>query len=228
MNIFKFYLRKLLRPGIIEIEGIKIKIPKIASDTIRYALYKESYESAELKFVKNNLNQDDVIMEVGTGLGLLSAYCAKNIGDHKVFTFEAHPFLETAIKENYALNHVAPNLEMCLVGQNTGYGTFYLGRDFWSSSIYNKAQGAESIKVPVVSFNKKVREINPTFLFLDIEGGEYELVNYADFYNIKKLLIELHSWILSPEQIQFVKECLFSKGFHRVDASGTEEFYFER
>ena len=63
MVVIDFYLRKLLIPGIIEIEGIKIKIPQIATDVIRYALYKETYELIALKFIKNNLSQNDVVIE---------------------------------------------------------------------------------------------------------------------------------------------------------------------
>jgi len=37
-----------------------------------------------------------------------------------------------------------------------------------------------------------VQKINPTFLIIDIEGGEDELLKYADFHNVRKLIIELH------------------------------------
>jgi FkbM family methyltransferase len=224
----KSWVTQLVQPKIVEIEGVKIKVPQIASDAIRDAIYKGLYEPMELKLVKSKLSNDDVVMEVGTGLGLLSAYSAKKIGSQKVFTFEANPMLEKPIRDNYALNQVAPNLEMCLVGKESGFTTFYVGDHFWSSSIFNKPQGAQPITVPVVSFNEKVRDINPTFLFLDIEGGEYEFVQYADFHNVKKLLIEIHGWVLSSEQIQFVNDRLIQQGFRLVEASGKEEFYFER
>jgi FkbM family methyltransferase len=225
---FKSLLRQIVQPKIVEIEGVKIKIPQFASDVIRNAIYKNSYEAMELQIVKSKLSRDDVVMEVGIGLGLLSAYSAKRIGSDKVFTFEANPALEQAIKDNYTLNQVSPKLEMCLVGKQAGFTTFYVGDNFWSSSIFDKPKGAKPITVPVVSFNERVRDINPTFLFVDIEGGEHELVEYSDFYNIRKLLIEIHGWVLSPEKNQFVKDRLTQEGFHLVKAFGKEEFYFER
>jgi len=219
--------QQIALPNIFEIEDLKIKIPQIASDIIRVEIYKGSYETTELKLIKSKLTKDDVVMELGTGLGLLSAYCAKKIGSNKVFTFEANPALEQAIIDNYALNEVAPNLKICLVGNRSGFRTFYVGANFMSSSII-KHKGAKPITVPVVSFNEKVKNINPTFLFLDIEGGEYELVEYADFYHIRKLMIEIHSWILSSKQIKFVKDKLIQRGFHLAESSGKEVFYFER
>ena len=224
----KNLFNKITQPQAVEIEGIKVKIPSFASNVICQAIYGGFYEADELKLVKNRLSPDDTVMEVGTGLGLLSAYCAKKIGNDKVYTFEANPALESAIKDNYALNQVEPQLDICLVGDRTGVADFYVGQNFWSSSIYDKAQGAKPITVPVINFNEKVREINPTFLLLDMEGGEYEFVKYADFYNIKKLMIEIHNWILTPEQIKFVKHSLAESGFYLVEAASSEELYFER
>jgi FkbM family methyltransferase len=224
----KSWLQQKMRPQIVDIAGVKLKIPQLASQVIREAIYQGGYESTELEVVKARLSSNDVIMEIGTGLGLLSAYCAKTIGSDRVFTFEANPSLEQPIRDNYALNQVAPNLEICLVGEQSGWGTFYVGDNFWSSSIFNKPQGAKPIRVPTVGFNEKLRAINPSFLLVDIEGGELQLVEYADFHNVRKLLIEIHSWVLSPEQIQAVKDRISSQGFQLVEAAGQDEFYFER
>ena len=224
----KNWLKNFTHLHIVDIEGMKVKVPLIASDVIRSSIFNGSYEADELKLVRSRLNQDDIVMEIGTGLGLPSSYCAKQIGDDKVFTFEANPALEQAIKTNYALNQVAPKLEMSLIGDCPGFSTFYVGKNFWSSSIFNKPKGAKAITLPVMSFNETIRKINPTFLLVDIEGGEYELVKYAEFHTIKKLMIEIHSWILTPEQIRFVKDRIAHAGFHLVEVAGKEEFYFER
>lgn len=224
----KTLVRQIVQPKIVEIEGVKLQIPDIASPIIRAAIYEGSYEEQELKIVKSKLKKDDIVMEVGTGLGLLSSYCAKKIGSQKVFTFEANPLLEQPIRDNYALNQVAPHLEMALVGKGVGERDFFIGDNFWSSSIFNKPQGAKPVKLPVVSFNEKITQINPTFLIIDIEGGEVELLEYANFHNVKKLLIEIHSWVLSIAQIEFVHLQLSQAGFQLILNSNREEFYFER
>lgn len=223
-----WHLSQWLPTQIVEIAGMRIQIPAIASPVIRESLYSRTYEQAELELVKAHLQADDRVMEVGTGLGLLSSYCAKVVGNQQGFTFEANPALESAIRRNYALNQVNPHLEIQLVGEQTGTGRFYVGQNFWSSSILNRAQGARPIEVPICSFNQMIREINPTFLILDIEGGEYELVKYADFHQVKKLVIELHSWVLQPEQLQFVQDRLAWAGFELVHAASDEELYYER
>lgn len=226
--LVKNWIKNFVRPSVVDVEGIKIKIPLLASNVIRSALFEGYYEASELQIVMNRLSQDDIVMEIGAGLGLLSTYCAKQIGNDKVFTFEANPALKQPIKTNYALNQVNPKLEIGLVGAQAGFSTFYVNNDFWGSSIINTAENTKPIKIPVISFNEKIREINPTFLLIDIEGGEYELLKYADFHNVKKLMIEIHKRILTPEQTQFVNDAIAKAGFKLVEGDGSEELYFER
>lgn len=226
--LIKNWIKNFIRPSVVDVEGVKIKIPSLASNVIRSALFEGYYEASELQIVMNRLSQDDVVMELGTGLGLLSTYCAKQIGNDRVFTFEANPALEQPIKTNYALNQVNPKLEIGLVGEQAGFNTFYVNNDFWSSSIVNASENTKPITIPVISFNEKVKEINPTFLLIDIEGGEYELFKYADFYNVKKLMIEVHKRILNPQQNEFVNDAIAKAGFKLVEGDGSEELYFER
>lgn len=226
--LIKNWIKNFIRPSVVDVEGVKIKIPSLASNVIRSALFEGYYEASELQIVMNRLCQDDVVMELGTGLGLLSTYCAKQIGNDRVFTFEANPALEQPIKTNYALNQVNPKLEIGLVGEQAGFNTFYVNNDFWSSSIVNGSENTKPITIPVISFNEKVKEINPTFLLIDIEGGEYELFKYADFYNVKKLMIEVHKRILNAQQNEFVNDAIAKAGFKLVEGDGSEELYFER
>lgn len=226
--LVKNWIKSFVRPSVVDVKGVKIKIPLLASNVIRSALFEGYYEDSELKIVMNRLRQDDIVMEIGAGLGLLSTYCAKQIGSDRVYTFEANPALKQPIKTNYVLNQVNPKLEIGLVGSQAGFSTFYVSKNFWSSSTINAAKKTKPIKIPVVSFNEKVREINPTFLLIDIEGGEYELLKYADFYNVKKLMIEVHNWVLTHEQIQFVNDAIAKAGFNLVEGDGSETFYYER
>ncbi|NEQ37076.1 MAG: FkbM family methyltransferase [Okeania sp. SIO3I5] len=72
----------------------------------------------------------------------------------------------------------------------------------------------KSIQVPVKSFNEEVYKINPTFLILDIEGGEYDLLQFADFHTIKKIVIELHPHFFGQEKLDFVISRLKDAGFN--------------
>lgn len=221
--------RQVRQHQVVTIAGIKIPISdRISGEPLKY-LYMGSYENHELKLVKSQLQQDDIVMELGTGLGLISSYCAKKIGSDRVFTYEANPALEPDIRHAYDLNKVAPQYEICLLGEQPGQQTFYVGKEFWSSSIIKRDADFQEINVPVKSFNQEVRKINPTFLIIDIEGGEYELLKYADFHNVRKLIIELHEQVIGKEPIKFVKSKLKASGFRVVKKiSYKEEQFWQR
>jgi len=205
--------RKLTRPKIIDIGGIRIPVDEEASGGLLNALYGGYYENHELSLVKSVLEQDDVVMELGTGIGLLSAYCAAKIGSERVFTYEANPSLKDKIRATYSLNHVSPAVEFCILGDRCGEQTFYPSKNFWASSTIQRSSRNQAIQVPMKSFNAEVQRINPTFLLMDIEGGEYDLMQYADLHNIRKLQMELHTGFLGEEKADFVLSRLRDAGF---------------
>lgn len=188
--------RKKIKPNIISIRGVKIKIHNSFSNTIIRSIYGENYEKPELDILRSYLSQEDIVMELGTGLGLLSSYCAKKVGSDRVFSYEANPNLQPIIEENYALNNVNPRLKICLLDREKGYQTFYVGKDFWSSSNIKRNSTDKAIEVQVNEFNQEINKINPTFLIIDIEGGEYELLQYAQLNSVQKVLIEIHPHVI--------------------------------
>jgi FkbM family methyltransferase len=101
------------------------------------------YEYWELQILKSSLKPTDTVMEIGTGLGLLSAYCAKRIGSDRVFTYEGNPEQEQHIRRTYALNQVCPILDICLVGREVGEQKFYVSNDFWDASTVQHSSDAK-------------------------------------------------------------------------------------
>jgi FkbM family methyltransferase len=219
----------LRKSSIVNLGGIKIKLNPYISENIRDYIYLGDYEGYELNLLRKVLQKDDVVLEIGTGLGLLSSFCAKSLGNNSVFTYEANPELEPHIRENYKINGVNPSLEICLIGELNGEADFYLKQDFWSSSVIPRGSDVKVLKVPVKSFNQEIFRINPTLLIIDIEGGEYELVKYANFHNVRKLIIEVHAKIFGSQKFNYVINKLTEAGFEVNETlSGKEELFLER
>lgn len=224
---------RMLRRYIVELEGIRIRVGQHMAKSIQQAIYTGHYENIELKLIKSHLSQNDTVLEIGAGIGLVSSYCARKIGSERVHAYEANPALKRHIYENYKLNSVRPTLEMALIGEQTGEQTFYVTKEFWASSIIQPMakETASTIKIPVKSFNQEVRRLNPTFLIIDIEGGEYELLKYAEFYNVQKLVIELHNIMLGNDKSEFVKSKLAEAGFQMIEEIpnyGDEVLFLQR
>lgn len=205
--------RQITKPKIVKIDGIKIFVSDNIQGDILRTIYTETYEGSELRIIKSQLEPDDIVMELGTGIGFISSYCAKQIGSERVFTFEANPQLESDIFRNYKLNNVAPNLEMCILGEQSGEQTFYLQKDYWTSSAMLTSSYHQQIQVQVKSFNEAIAQIKPTFLIVDIEGGEYDLFKYSDLSNVNKICVELHYDVLGKEKTKFILSKLADWGF---------------
>lgn len=220
--------------SIVEIEGVKIQMGHHISTKVQNSVYGGNYEEEEMQILKLHLSEHDIVMELGSGIGLVSSYCAKQNGSNRVFTFEANPTLEPHIENNFKLNNVSPSLEICLLGEQVGEQKFYVAKNFWASSTEysEKNEVREIVQIPVKSFNKELQRISPTFLIIDIEGGEYDLFQYAALHGVQKILIELHPYTIGQEKTQFVKLKLADLGFETVEVyphdSGNEVLFLQR
>jgi hypothetical protein len=73
--------------------------------------------------------------------------------------------------------------------------------------------GTRPIRVPVRPLNEEIRRLDPTFLVLDIEGGERELFRFIDFHHIRKIALELHTGLIGQEEAAGIKRRLRDAGF---------------
>lgn len=208
------------------ISGVYIPLSKYISDNVREAMFDGGYESAELRTIADNLSPEDTVLEIGTGIGLISSVCSKRIGSDRVHTFEANPELEQHIRRVYARNAVSPQLQICILGDGEGEASFYVHDDFWSSSTYQRSPISKHVTVPRHDINETIKRLHPTFLIMDIEGGESELFRIMELDGIRKLAIELHTSIVGETRIQEIRSILAEHGFE-VDwrySSVTEGF----
>lgn len=201
------------RRQIVEIKGVKVRLGRHLSRLVIQSFLDRDYEREKLEIVASKLSSDDVVIELGTGLGVLSAYCAKRVGSWRVTTYEANPALEPYIRGTFALNGVAPNLHMCLLGESPGERIFFVGDMFWASSPITESPDALAIAVPVKSLNDEIRRVRPTFLIMDVEGVEDELTEFIDYQTIRKVVVELHPAVLGREKVREVKARFLNAGF---------------
>jgi FkbM family methyltransferase len=198
---------------IVQHEGIKLQIgDHMAPEIIDY-IRRGDYERRELKAIRAYLEPDDVVIELGAGIGFISLQCARIVGGGRVFAFEANPKLEPHIRRNFQLNDLYPTLQICILGEQLGQMDFFIDQEFWGSSTVPLNVPSEQIRVPVRPLNDEIHRIGPTFLIADIEGGEYDLLKTIDFHSISKVSIELHKKLIGEEKVEFIKDRLHQAGF---------------
>ncbi len=183
----------------------------LVSPGIAREIYLGAYEAKEIEIISKRLAADDVVFEVGAGLGFLSAYCAKRTGSDNVFAYEANPDLIPLIRETHARNGVTPTLTNALLAKGDGEREFHLQDDFWASSAHRS--GGRSITVSQVDLNSELGRVRPSFLIVDIEGGEAEFFAAAELSTVSKICVETHPEVLGDRVLSELFAGLVAKGF---------------
>lgn len=192
---------------------LPLKHPLI-SPGIGKEIYFGDYERKEAEIVSQRLEHGDVVMEVGAGLGFLSAYCAKIIGSERVFAYEANPALMEVIDQTHAANGVRPTVFNALLADGAGRTRFFVEEEFWASTtVKDGTRNSKEIEVEQLDLNSEIARIRPTFLIVDIEGGEADLFPLADLSGVQKICVETHPHILGNGGVSRLLALLFERGF---------------
>jgi FkbM family methyltransferase len=225
------YFYKLVKPSIINYKNVQLKIDdSLISNHIKNIIYNFTYEKEEILILSKVLSKEDIVMEVGAGMGFLSTFCAK-VNNNKVVAYEANPNMIKLIKENYILNNVKPNIKNIILSDKVGEVEFYIEKNFYSSSTQKRTEDAELIKVKTENINNEIEKYKSTFLIIDIEGGEKDLIKKIDFSNnnINKILIELHPHVIGDKNTNEVLKYIIDNNFLLDTAkSGNYVYYFYR
>lgn len=209
------------------VEGIRMRIdPRMSAYQVNKLLCGR-HTRHERQLMIHRLEPDDIVMELGGGIGMLAIACAQKIGGDRVHSYEANPTMESLIHDNYALNQVNPHIKMCMLDKKPGSHTFYASEHFARSSTYKlEAQGeTTAYEIPVESLNDEIHRIQPTVLIMDVQGSEGELLSFADLSTVRKLLVEVHSNILGISRVNELRRNLRKQGFVETERAGQSFFY---
>lgn len=149
----------------------------------------------EMRFIKDHMiEQGDVVLECGGHHGCTAIVLSNWVGcSGKVITFEPLPNNADTIEKNIEQNRLQNvTLERKAVGADKGKITM---NDVSSSSVVLSGEGVE---VEVTCLDE-YEHLNPTFLKIDVEGFELQVLQGAKRILSKrpKLAIEIHTEALS-------------------------------
>jgi FkbM family methyltransferase len=228
----RYQSRKLLRPKTVSNGGVKLFLGEHANTSYARSIYRDSHETEEREIVLRHLDDSDVVLECGAGLGVVTILCCKKIGSERVHTFEANAAMEPLLRKNFALNGVAPELQIKLVGLEEGEAEFFVDKRFVTSSRFGESGTPDRQKqtIPAVSLQKLIDTIRPSFLIMDIEGAEVDLANERlNLGSLKKLCIEMHPKVVGDEAVTRVIARLIGQGFAlHLQESKEDVLYFSR
>lgn len=224
--------RERRQPDVIRLGGVLIPIDRgLYSEKIIRRLYDGGYEREERDALVRTLRATDRLLELGAGIGYLSAVAACRIGSGRVTTCEANPQLLPAIARVHELNGVCPTVRHGVMSERDDVGScrFYMHRNFWSSSLQEPKGRYEIVDVPVLHWQAELARLEPTYLVMDIEGGEIDLLEHFECASVERMLIEFHPRKTGEAGVDRVFDRLAAQGFvfARVEP-GAHIYYFER
>lgn len=200
------------------IHGVEVAVdPEHVSPKMMRALRSGEYERPEAAQIDQIVQEGDRVVELGAGLGLISAKVALTGRARHVAVYEANPRLIPLIARTHALNGAAVEVENAVVIPASGPATlpFYIRRDFWASSLSPEPWGYDTvIDVPTVSFADMLVRHAPTMLIVDIEGGELELFRDVPLTGVRKVYIELHQNVVGRVGMKRIFDFFSSRDFH--------------
>lgn len=180
-------------------------------------LLRNDYEVPEINSPINILKEDDRILELGTGLGIVSGIASQKSDDISIRTYEANPNLIEHIHALHALNdikNVHVNNAMLMPNPLVQTQTFHLHRYFPEGSIIESEFTEGAIDVPVLDFNKVVSQFSPSILVCDIEGAEADIFTGADLSSFRAIVLEIHPHMISRQAVKRIYDNCIAAGLY--------------
>ncbi|MEW9617711.1 FkbM family methyltransferase [Shinella sp. S4-D37] len=204
---------------IIDHFGIRLRIDReFMSPKLIEALRNGQYETSEARKIGNIIQPGDVVLEIGAGIGFMTALMLKNPATARVVSFEANPLLISKIQRTLDDNNLGGQrfeLHNNILGaKDIGTVDFHIHKDFWASSLRKTPGTIRSCPVPLASFDKTIKAIRPDVIVCDIEGGERALFPTSDLVGVRNVYTELHQRVLGPEGMRDVFQTFHDRGFH--------------
>lgn len=230
MHSWKTRWRRLFRPRIVENDGLRLYLGDIAATHYSRSIYANRHEADERIVVSRNLADHDVVLELGAGMGLVTLTCCRRLGASRVHCCEANPRMEPILRRNFELNRLHPELLMTLVTLDGRPREFFVADRFIDSSQYAFQGKGKAISLASTRLADLLARIQPTFLILDVEGSEIDLLGpESDLSPVEKICVEVHPGVIGDEAISELLRSLISRGFVlRVNECRGQLLYFSR
>lgn len=197
------------------IDDVEIRLGQAwASEDVRAALHDGSYEYAERSVLTATLTPDDVYLELGAGLGLLATLAGRTVAPGKVVAIEANPVMADVARQTTSRNGVDADVRNQILARGPRSQTtkFHVRADFRESSLIPGSATVE-VAVPVADACETIRSIGATYLMIDIEGDETDLLQMTLPDSVTTLCIDTHSRVTGPAAQSAMVRRLLADGF---------------
>jgi FkbM family methyltransferase len=197
------------------VQNVSLEVDsRMLNDPLVAALERGRYEGEEARALKALLKPQDSYFELGGGLGFISTLASRVVTDpERLHVYEANPELIPVIERTWAVNGVSGRLHHCMLGTGKGEHEFHVSKAFWASSGHISYGTGRTITVPQRDFLKQLSKWGATFVMMDIEGGERDLLDKPLPEHVRTVVAEYHPKIIGEEVVAGLFRCLEGQGF---------------
>lgn len=231
----QYRLRHLLKTT--TLKGVKLIIndDEVLSKDALLSIFQGGYEDKENEILKDHLAANDIVIELGTSVGFNAISIAKLNGG-KILSYEANPRLLSLIKKNQQLNRVSFEVRNKVLVTNKEASSkiaFNIAENPCMSSskrfVLKEQVMKEVLEVETEYAGEVFDSLLPTFLVVDIEGGEEDFFRNVDLIaqsTIQKILLEVHPEIIGEEACKVIVNDLLQAGFAIASKSDDKTVLF--
>ncbi|MBZ9603163.1 FkbM family methyltransferase [Phyllobacterium chamaecytisi] len=201
---------------VLTVHGIRVPLTcDEVSPAIWQALTSGSYEAKEARSVFKAVRPNDRVLELGTGIGIITSLIAK-IPGVQVWSFEANPSTAALAHRVISANDLGNVVlsQGILIAGEPCILPFYVREDLWMSSL-DKRQGSYQREISLTSTNIDdfIADHAINVLVMDIEGAERDLLGRSALPHIERIFLELHDHLYGLSGIREITQALAMKGF---------------
>jgi FkbM family methyltransferase len=192
--------------------------PDVLAPRLRRAIRRNNYERIEADAVRGHVGPDDVVLELGGGIGFMSSVMARNCNAAQVHVYEPNPDAVAYMRDVHALNEIENvTVTNAIVGPKKGKATFYQRENLLTSSLDPEPAKLDvpvvaEHEIEVLNINTVWKELKPSVLVCDIEGAEAELFEKATLSGIRMAVIEVHPQWIGETGVRAVFDAMHRNG----------------
>jgi len=220
-----------ISPAAVTYRGVRLDLrAPWATPQLRDAIYNDYYEAPEHDILSATLRSEDRYLELGAGVGFLTTCACQRVGAERVAVFEADPALAEVARTTARANGFSPSVTNAVLMSEPAAGSvdFFVQDDFWASSL-KPDENARRVEVPAASFSETLRRFTPTYLTVDIEGGEVDLLSSSLPGHVRAICLEVHPEVAGVSETRAMLGRLIADGFALdTKLSRDDSVFFER
>jgi len=193
------------------VNGVTVPLRSPIEYRVRGRILAGNYENEEMGLIESHLPKDDDVVELGAGVGVVSAFIHNRISrDARSVALEANPDLIPIIEEVRRLNGCNFEIDNRAYSSSGESVELTVGTTLTRSSVHTTGKKTKRIHSTDLKGLIEECEFEEFSLIIDIEGAEFDLLRNE--YEVLKehcplVILEIHRHV-EEEGLSVVKQIL--------------------